>query len=296
VPDLITLLQKLVVRALLVGFACLGVTTAGIADSTSAECGFSTAVDTPPQQTTPCQFSQRQGYIGIYFDDGREFNFSPQGDQPGNYRDDDGNAIYRKRGLGEDGQLFQLPGQFLFVYWQPQQWRCSEQELSTPGGCELSLVPRLSFALVATTGSSLNRLTITPAALETDNAPIVTELDGTAYGAEIADLDANGWPEVYVYVSSAGSGSYGSLVAYAVNSGKSMSAIHLPELSGPGVIEGYAGHDEFSIVESRLVRRFPVYLPADTNAAPSGGTRQVSYRLEPGEAGWLLVPDRVDNF
>ncbi len=50
------------------------------------------------------------------------------------------------------------------------------------------------------------------------------------------------------------------------------------------------------MVESRLVRRFPVYLPGDTNAQPSGGTRQVSYRLEAGEAGWVLVQDRVDDF
>ena len=43
------------------------------------------------------------------------------------------------------------------------------------------------------------------------------EADGTITGMEIDDMDANGFPEIYVYVTSAGSGSYGSLIAYASN-------------------------------------------------------------------------------
>jgi len=48
------------------------------------------------------------------------------------------------------------------------------------------------------------------------------------------------------------------------------------------------GHDEFAVVENRLVRRFPVYQEDDTNAAASGGTRQLQYRLEPaGYCCWI---------
>ena len=46
---------------------------------------------------------------------------------------------------------------------------------------------------------------IQPSGLAVDNSEITTELDGTAYLAEMADLDDDGWPEIYVYVSSAGS-------------------------------------------------------------------------------------------
>ena len=56
------------------------------------------------------------------------------------------------------------------------------------------------------------------------------------------------------------------------------------------------GHDEFSIVESSLVRRFPIYLKGDTNASPSGGTRQLQYKLLAGEAGWILQLDRVVEY
>jgi hypothetical protein len=113
----------------------------------------------------------------------------------------------------------------------------------------------------------------------------------------LADLDGDSWPEIYVYVSSAGSGSYGSLVAYAVNNGKSISPIYLPPLEQTEeALPGYMGHDEFAVVENRLVRRFPVYNDGDTNANPTGGTRQVQYRLIKGEAGWVLRPDRLVDY
>ena len=47
-------------------------------------------------------------------------------------------------------------------------------------------------------------------------------------GAEVADINWDGSPEIYVYVTSASSGSYGSLVAYLANRRKSLSEIHLP--------------------------------------------------------------------
>ena len=173
---------------------------------------------------------------------------------------------------------------------------CDAEALASDAGCTLS-DGRVSFVLQATTGSSLNTLAVTPGGLEHDSETRRVELDGTAYLAELADLDANGWPEVYVYVSSAGSGSYGSLAAYAVNNGKSATPVYLPPLEQtPALADGYMGHDEFRVVENRLVRRFPLYGPADTNAEPSGGTRQLQYRLEAGEAGWVLAVDKVVEY
>ena len=44
------------------------------------------------------------------------------------------------------------------------------------------------------------------------------------------------------------------------------------------------GHDTFSTAEDTLVQSFPVYRPGDTNANPTGPTRQVQYALVEGEA------------
>lgn len=155
----------------------------------------------------------------------------------------------------------------------------------------------VTFRVRCDNASSLNQLTIVPAGLEIDNQPRTQEVDGRVVGAEVGDLDVDGSPEVYVYVQSAGSGSYGSLVAYNVNKRKSLSAISLPPVTeNEKAGKGYMGHDEFTVIENRLVQRFPIYLDGDTNAKPTGGTRQLQYKLVAGEAGWRLVVDRVVEY
>lgn len=154
-----------------------------------------------------------------------------------------------------------------------------------------------AFDVSATEDGSLNRLTIMPHGPGGKLAPISVEIDGTVSGAEIDDLDSNGDPEIYVYVNSAGSGSYGSLVAYAVNKDKSLSEIYLPQIADDKQhSKGYMGHDEFAVLEGTFVLRFPIYREGDSNAAPTGGTRQLQYKLKPGEAGWMLRLDRVVDY
>jgi hypothetical protein len=155
----------------------------------------------------------------------------------------------------------------------------------------------VTFRVKCPNASSMNQLSIVPSGLTGDNRPITQEVDGIVTGAEVADVNSDGSPEIYVYVQSAGSGSYGSLVAYSANKKKSLSMIYLPPVSeNPKVSKGYMGHDAFAVVENRFVQRFPVYKPGDTNASPTGGTRQLHYTLVPGEAGWVLKLDKVEEF
>lgn len=155
----------------------------------------------------------------------------------------------------------------------------------------------IRFRVTGTRVGEMNTLTIVPAGLQIDNSPIVRPIDGTIANAEVADLNGDGSPEIYVYVTSAGSGSYGTLVAYGANNRKSLSEIYLPHLlDDRELAHGYMGHDEFAVLEGRLGRRFPLYRDGDINARPTGGMRQIQYRLVPGEAGWLLKVDRVMEF
>jgi uncharacterized protein len=154
----------------------------------------------------------------------------------------------------------------------------------------------ITFHVQATDEGSLNRLKITPSGLKEVNSIIDQEIDGSVGGVEVADINQDGSPEIYVYVTSAGSGSYGSLVAYAANHKKSLSEIYLSPIEEDkkyGI--GYMGHDTFSIVENYLGRRFPVYTKDDTNAHPTGGTRQLMYTLTPGEASWQLRVAKSTN-
>jgi hypothetical protein len=52
------------------------------------------------------------------------------------------------------------------------------------------------------------------------------------------------------------------------------------------------GHDAYAVGEGVLLHRFPIYRDGDTNANPTGGIRQVQYKLVQGEAGWILKVDR----
>jgi hypothetical protein len=149
------------------------------------------------------------------------------------------------------------------------------------------------FTITATNAGSINELTITPPAALSAQKPIKREIDGTVSGAEIDDLDNNRRPEIYVYVNSAGSGGYGDVIAYEVDkSGKRLRSIAFnPALTGKNSA-GYMGHDDFAVVEGTLVRRFKLYRPGDTNAAPSGGMRQLQYKLRQGPRGPRLVLDK----
>ncbi|MFM7312272.1 MAG: PliI family lysozyme inhibitor of I-type lysozyme [Cyanobium sp.] len=127
--------------------------------------------------------------------------------------------------------------------------------------------------------------------------PVITEqVDGAVTGAEVADLNSDGKPEVFVYVSSAGSGSYGQVQGWTVGRrGRILLPIVMPELSGKDA-KGYMGHDKFAVVEGVLARSFPIYRSGDSNARPTGGSRQVNYKLISGEASWQLKPVSSYNF
>jgi hypothetical protein len=155
----------------------------------------------------------------------------------------------------------------------------------------------IRFGISCANDASANTLQIVPAGLETDNSPIVRSINGTVTGAEVADLNVDGSPEIYVYVTSVGSGSHGSLVAYSANRRKSLSEIYLPPITeDKAASKGYMGHDEFAVGEGVLLHRFPIYRDTDTNANPTGGTRQLQYKLVPSEASWVLKVDRVVEY
>jgi hypothetical protein len=155
----------------------------------------------------------------------------------------------------------------------------------------------ITFRVSSTNEGSINKLRIQPSGLAIDNSPIVREIDGTVSGAEVADINVDGSPEIYIYVNSAGSGSYGALVAYSANRKKSLSEIYLPDLTADNKnSRGYMGHDEFAVVENVLARRFPIYRDTDTNAKSSGKMRQLQYKLVKGEASWQLRLDRAIEY
>jgi hypothetical protein len=146
----------------------------------------------------------------------------------------------------------------------------------------------VTFHVTSPNDSSLSKVTIKTKGLKRDET-FENEADGTVTDAAVADINNDGAPEVYVFVTSAGSGSYGSVIAYSSNRNISATPVYMPELNeNKAAAKGYMGHDQFSIKENRLVRRFPVYSDKDSNANPTQGFRELQYELVPGEAGWIF--------
>ncbi|MEA3418534.1 MAG: PliI family lysozyme inhibitor of I-type lysozyme [Campylobacterota bacterium] len=173
----------------------------------------------------------------------------------------------------------------------------AEQPDTSKGFDKVLTLQGITFHVVATNEGSLNQLTITPSGLEIVNRVMKQEIDGSVTGAEIADINSDGSPEIYIYINSAGSGAYGSLVAYSANNKKSLSEIYLPPLENDKKnTVGYMGHDEFTIIETSFARRFPIYNKGDANCCPKGGMRQLQYKLVPGEATWQLKLVKSTDF
>lgn len=298
-----------VVTALLVGLALTG---SARADTVNARCDIHPGKQSRASASVPCTFSQRQGYIAIQLADGTRHELSPSGDQPGTYVDGKGRPAYRNKGLGSRGQIYRLADQSIYVYWDASGAQAAKPATKDGWGSPSKLpaaaapdrpfdrtlgLQGISFRVRAANDASTNTLEIVPSGPQIDNSTITHKIDGLVTGAEVADLDANGSPEIYVYVNSAGSGSYGSVVAYAANRKKSLSQIYLPPVTdNKQAARGYMGHDEFAVIESTFVQRFPIYGDGDVNAKPSGRMRQLQYKLRPGEAGWVLRLDRVVEY
>jgi hypothetical protein len=133
--------------------------------------------------------------------------------------------------------------------------------------------------------------------LSIDNQKITKEIEGFVTNAEIEDLNSDGFPELLIYTTSAGSGSYGNVIGYSVNAGKSISDISFPQISdNPKANKGYMGHDEFAIVETTLVQRFKIYKDGDSNSNPSGNIRQIQYKLKDGEASRKFIIDKIIEY
>lgn len=151
----------------------------------------------------------------------------------------------------------------------------------------------ISYDVVVKGKGSIQQLRIITTGLKSSIDTAVMEID-TAINAEVEDLDHDGFPELLVYTQSAGSGSYGKVVGFSPNKGKSLSQIYFPELDmATPAAKGYQGHDEFAIVESNLLRRFKTYESGDANAKPTGKMRQITYTLKNGEASKKFVMGKI---
>ncbi|QMS87398.1 hypothetical protein HUN01_07330 [Nostoc edaphicum CCNP1411] len=96
------------------------------ADTVNARCDVFPKGEDRATSSGSCTFSQRQGAVSIQLENGNSYDLLPSGNQPGNYRDQNGDAAYRQAGLGDRGQIYRLATESIFVYWNTST---NEQDL-----------------------------------------------------------------------------------------------------------------------------------------------------------------------
>jgi len=144
-------------------------------------------------------------------------------------------------------------------------------------------------------GQSLSTIKISTKDFEYNYSEIYEDRDPIS-DIFLSDLDGNGFDEIYIITTSAGSGSYGTVLGFASNKDRSLSMINFPEVhEGDNNFKGYMGHDIFKMADRKLVRIFPTYNQGDTNKNPTGGKRKLVYGLYPGEAMWQLKVEKSET-
>ncbi len=112
--------------------------------------------------------------------------------------------------------------------------------------------------------------------------------------AQLTDLDGDGFEELYIITRSVGSGSYGTLRAFASIGDKAIAEVEVPPFEGP-YYEGFRGKGVFTFQGNRVIHFWPVYNEGDTNANPTGGSRLIFYRLDKEGDGARLVIDSAQK-
>jgi len=174
---------------------------------------------------------------------------------------------------------------------------CTDNRNTLPSSKEFKTRTNKTITISEThpVGQSLSTIKISTKDFEHNCTEIYENVDPISE-VFIADLDGNGFDEIYIVTTSVGSGSYGKVIGFASNNDKSLSMIHFPDTQREDdMFTGYMGHDVFTVEGQKLVRTFPLYKEVDTNPKPTGGKRKLIYGLYPGEAMWQLEIEKSES-
>lgn len=136
-------------------------------------------------------------------------------------------------------------------------------------------------------GAEKNTATINPIGFENTAREVSIEIKGRISGAEVDDLNNDGFPDLVIYVYNGGTKNKGTVIGVKSDNNQGIAPIFFPDIIDDQKLKvGYFGHDEFSLMEGTLMRRFPVYDSSDsTNTKLTGMVRQIQYRVVAADRG-----------
>jgi hypothetical protein len=110
----------------------------------------------------------------------------------------------------------------------------------------------------------------------------------------IADLNNDGYEELYIFTKGFFPGAYDHVFGVASDEDKSYKEINftnmLPDdITEGGIFYGYQGQDVYTLENNRIKRTFPLYRAGDFYDNPSGGYRTLYYTIVKTEKGFYFV-------
>jgi hypothetical protein len=146
---------------------------------------------------------------------------------------------------------------------------------------------KIGFRVTSAQAAEGNSFTITPSGLSVSNEPITLPVEGKVTAVMAQDIDGDNSPEATVIFETAKGHRLAKV--FTTFAGKSFGEVNFPEPEGKGLFDGYQGGDEYEMMENTFVRRFPLH-------GQSAKTRQLQFKLKPGEAMKQLVFDRHADY
>ena len=143
----------------------------------------------------------------------------------------------------------------------------------------------IRFHVTSPQSDAENQFTITPSGLSVSNEPITIKVKGNVVDVMTDDMDGDDSPEAAVIVESP-NGKRRKAHVFTTFAGKSFGQVNGPVVNDKSLLDGYHGGDEYQFVENTFIRRFPLH----------GKTRQLQFKLKPGEAMKQLVLDCHSDF
>jgi len=131
-----------------------------------------------------------------------------------------------------------------------------------------------------------NILSIRPIGFKPEAREVSFELKARVTGAEIDDLNMDGFPDMVIYILD--KDNRPSILSVSSKNNESFQPIFFPDITNDMVLsKGYRGKDEFKLVEGILFRKFPVFDSDTAIKTPTNKVRQIMYRVVDGERGSL---------
>lgn len=103
-----------------------------LADWTQARCDIYPIGQDKASKMIPCIFSQRNGYVTITRDDGVTHDLTPVDGVFGNFQDQNGQMVYRNSDLGDEGLIFRLSDESVYVYWSTSALNDDKNDPNNP--------------------------------------------------------------------------------------------------------------------------------------------------------------------